>query len=169
MHLPYASLFADFPARSTWRDLEWIRSEIPLPLVLKGILTREDATIALEHGADAVWVSNHGGRQLDGVAAGLDALPEVARRWAGSARSTSTAASAAAGTCSRRSRSERAGCSRPAPSRARSPSTASRACSDVLSLLRDELALGLGLLGCTTPDQVTRAHVEPALPYDSPA
>ena len=44
---------------------------------LKGILTREDAVLAVEHGADAVWVSNHGGRQLDGVAAGLDALPEV--------------------------------------------------------------------------------------------
>ena len=38
-----------------------------------------------------------------------------------------------------------------------------------LSLLRDEIALGLGLLGCTSPDQVTRSHVEPALPYDFPA
>src|SRR5204863_205106 len=46
--------------------------------VVKGILTHEDALLAVEHGADAVWVSNHGGRQLDGVAAGLDALPEVA-------------------------------------------------------------------------------------------
>ena len=67
--------------------------------MVKGILTREDAALAVEHGADAVWVSNHGGRQLDGVAAGLDALPEVADAVAGGARCTSTAASAAARTC----------------------------------------------------------------------
>ncbi|MGH2934827.1 MAG: alpha-hydroxy acid oxidase, partial [Gaiellaceae bacterium] len=82
LHLPYASLFETSPAL-TWRDLEWIRSELPLPLVIKGILTREDATLAVDAGADAVWVSNHGGRQLDGVAAGLDALPEVAEAVAG--------------------------------------------------------------------------------------
>jgi isopentenyl diphosphate isomerase/L-lactate dehydrogenase-like FMN-dependent dehydrogenase len=62
----------------TWRDLEWVAAESRLPIVLKGILTREDGALAVEHGAAAVWVSNHGGRQLDGAAAGLDALPEVA-------------------------------------------------------------------------------------------
>ena len=62
----------------TWRDLEWFRSLSPLPIVLKGILTAEDARLAAEHGADAIVVSNHGGRQLDGVQATLDALPEVA-------------------------------------------------------------------------------------------
>src|SRR5204862_4815369 len=61
------------------------RVETSLPHALKGILTREDATLAVEHGADAVWVSNHGGRQLDGVAAGLDALPEVVEAVAGRA------------------------------------------------------------------------------------
>src|SRR5204862_78645 len=61
----------------TWRDLEWLRSECELPLVLKGILTAEDALLAAEHGASAIVVSNHGGRQLDGVPASLDALPEV--------------------------------------------------------------------------------------------
>ncbi len=61
----------------TWRDLEWLRDACPLPLLVKGILTAEDARLACEHGADAVVVSNHGGRQLDGVAASLDALPEV--------------------------------------------------------------------------------------------
>jgi isopentenyl diphosphate isomerase/L-lactate dehydrogenase-like FMN-dependent dehydrogenase len=61
----------------TWRELEWIASESGLPVVLKGIVTREDATLAVEHGAAAVWVSNHGGRQLDGAPATLDALPEV--------------------------------------------------------------------------------------------
>lgn len=61
----------------TWRDLEWLRSVCALPLVVKGVLTAEDALLALEHGAEAIIVSNHGGRQLDGVQASLDALPEV--------------------------------------------------------------------------------------------
>ena len=61
----------------TWRDLEWLRSVCPLPLVIKGILTAEDALLAAEHGAAAIVVSNHGGRQLDGVPATLDVLPEV--------------------------------------------------------------------------------------------
>jgi 4-hydroxymandelate oxidase len=84
LELPYASLFETTAALS-WRDLESVRSECGLPLVLKGLLTREDATLAVEHGADAVWVSNHGGRQLDHVAAGLDALPEVVEAVGGRA------------------------------------------------------------------------------------
>ncbi|MGH3038312.1 MAG: alpha-hydroxy acid oxidase, partial [Gaiellaceae bacterium] len=69
----------------TWRDLEWLRSECRLPLVVKGILTAEDAALACEHGCAGVVVSNHGGRQLDGVSASLDALPEVADAVAGRA------------------------------------------------------------------------------------
>ena len=65
-----------------WRDLEWLAA-CGLPLVLKGILTAEDARLAAEHGAAAVVVSNHGGRQLDGVAASADALPEVVEAAAG--------------------------------------------------------------------------------------
>jgi 4-hydroxymandelate oxidase len=61
----------------TWDDLAEIRGWSGLPLVLKGIMTAEDARLAVEHGADAVVVSNHGGRQLDRVQAGVDALAEV--------------------------------------------------------------------------------------------
>ncbi|MGD9715351.1 MAG: alpha-hydroxy acid oxidase [Thermomicrobiales bacterium] len=61
----------------TWDDLHWIRKEWPGPLAVKGVLTAEDARKALDFGAKAVIVSNHGGRQLDGVAASLEALPEV--------------------------------------------------------------------------------------------
>src|SRR6185436_17932440 len=61
----------------TWRDLEWLRGLTSLPLVVKGVLTREDDVLACDHGAAAIVVSNHGGRQLDGVPATLDALPEV--------------------------------------------------------------------------------------------
>ena len=61
----------------TWDRLDEIRSWAPLPLVLKGILTGEDARIAVERGADAVWVSNHGGRQLDRSPAAIEVLEEV--------------------------------------------------------------------------------------------
>ncbi|HEY1350079.1 MAG TPA: alpha-hydroxy acid oxidase [Ktedonobacteraceae bacterium] len=61
----------------SWRDLDWLRSLSSLPLLLKGILTAEDAQLALEHGVDGIIVSNHGGRQLDGVPAAIEALPEV--------------------------------------------------------------------------------------------
>jgi 4-hydroxymandelate oxidase len=68
------------PARVvlSWKDVEWIRSISSIPLVLKGILTGEDARLAVESGADGVIVSNHGGRNLDTAIATIDALPEVA-------------------------------------------------------------------------------------------
>jgi 4-hydroxymandelate oxidase len=61
----------------SWRDVEWLRGLSSLPVVLKGILTAEDAVKAVEAGAAGVIVSNHGGRQLDGVPASIDVLPEV--------------------------------------------------------------------------------------------
>jgi 4-hydroxymandelate oxidase len=71
------------PALS-WDDLPWIRELLPgVPLLLKGILTAEDAAMAVEAGVDGIVVSNHGGRQLDGVAAGITALPEVVDAVAG--------------------------------------------------------------------------------------
>jgi (S)-2-hydroxy-acid oxidase len=61
----------------TWRDVAWLRELSDVPVVLKGVLTGEDAALAVEAGASGVVVSNHGGRQLDGVPASIDALPEV--------------------------------------------------------------------------------------------
>ena len=62
----------------SWDDLPWIREHTPgLPLLLKGILTKEDAELAVQAGADGIVVSNHGGRQLDGVAPTLRVLPEI--------------------------------------------------------------------------------------------
>ncbi len=66
------------PESLTWQDIGWLRSRTRLPLVLKGILTAEDARLAVEHGVDGIVVSNHGGRSLDGVVASIEALPEVA-------------------------------------------------------------------------------------------
>jgi len=64
-------------ASLTWNDVAWLRSLSPLPLVLKGIVTAEDTRLAVDAGVDAIVVSNHGGRQLDGAPATLDVLPEV--------------------------------------------------------------------------------------------
>lgn len=61
----------------SWRDVEWLRSKTKLPIVVKGLLTAEDAVLAADHGAQGVVVSNHGGRQLDGAPATLDVLPEI--------------------------------------------------------------------------------------------
>jgi 4-hydroxymandelate oxidase len=69
----------------TWKDLEWLQSLSPLPLVIKGILRGDDATRAVEYGAKAIVVSNHGGRQLDGAIASLDALVEVIKAVEGRA------------------------------------------------------------------------------------
>jgi len=160
LDLPYANLFEMTP-ELTWRDLEWIRAEMPLPIVVKGILTREDAELAVEHGADAVWVSNHGGRQLDGVAAGLEALPEVAEAVAGRCevyvdggirRGTDVLKALALG----------ADAAFAARAFACALAVGGEAgVSHALTLLQDEIALGLGLLGCTSPEQVTHAHVQP--------
>ncbi|MDQ3163511.1 MAG: alpha-hydroxy-acid oxidizing protein [Actinomycetota bacterium] len=61
----------------TWDDFDWLRERTELPILVKGILSAEDARTALEHGADGIVVSNHGGRQVDGAVASLDALIEV--------------------------------------------------------------------------------------------
>ena len=147
-----------FDATLGWRDLEWLAG-YGLPVVVKGLLTAEDARLACEHGAAAVVVSNHGGRQLDGVSASLDALEEVVAAVDGRAevlldggvrRGADVLKALALG-----ARSVLIG-------RAMVWGLAAAGedgVADVLRLLRDEIELGLGLLGCTSPDEVTRAHV----------
>jgi 4-hydroxymandelate oxidase len=70
-------------AVTTWADLEWLVSATSLPVLVKGVLTGEDAAIAVEYGVAGVMVSNHGGRQLDGSLAGIEALPDVVEAVAG--------------------------------------------------------------------------------------
>ncbi len=73
-----ATMLATFPNIGlTWNDLDWLRQQTELPILVKGVLTAEDARLALEHGVDGIVVSNHGGRQVDGAVAALDALVEV--------------------------------------------------------------------------------------------
>jgi isopentenyl diphosphate isomerase/L-lactate dehydrogenase-like FMN-dependent dehydrogenase len=69
----------------TWQDLTWLRRQTRLPILLKGLLHSDDARQAVDHGVEGVIVSNHGGRQVDGAVASLDALPAVAEAVAGRA------------------------------------------------------------------------------------
>ncbi|HYM52189.1 MAG TPA: alpha-hydroxy acid oxidase [Candidatus Dormibacteraeota bacterium] len=76
------SLSTRFVERLTWDDLEWLAA-FGLPVLVKGVLHPDDARLALDHGAAGIVVSNHGGRQLDGAIASLDALPAVVEAVAG--------------------------------------------------------------------------------------
>ena len=143
----------------TWRDLEWLAGRCSLPLVLKGVLTAEDARLACEHGAAGLVVSNHGGRQLDGSPATLDVLPEVVDAVAGRTevlldggvrRGTDVAKALALG-----ARAVLVG---------RAPLWGLAAGGEegarrVLELLREEILLSLLLLGCPSPAAVGREHV----------
>jgi isopentenyl diphosphate isomerase/L-lactate dehydrogenase-like FMN-dependent dehydrogenase len=158
-----ADQFALLDDSVSWRDLEWIASEAKVPVLLKGVVTREDAEMAVKHGAAAVVVSNHGGRQLDGAPATLDVLPEVVDAIAGRAevyldggirRGTDVAKALALG-----ARAVLAG---------RAPMFGLAAAGEdgvrhVLELLRDELTLALSLLGCTSPEEITRSHIQRAV------
>lgn len=72
-----------FDPTVTWQDLEWIRQHWPGPLIIKGILATEDAREAAERGADAIVVSNHGGRQLDSAPSTISMLPRIVEAVAG--------------------------------------------------------------------------------------
>lgn len=72
-----------FDPSANWRDVEWVRSRWPGKLILKGVLDAEDAKLALASGADAIVVSNHGGRQLDGAPSSISVLSEIVEEIGG--------------------------------------------------------------------------------------
>ena len=143
----------------TWHDVERLAGEAELPVVVKGVLTAEDATLACKHGASGIVVSNHGGRQLDGVAATIDALPEVVEAVGGRVevlldggirRGADVVKALALG-----ARAVLAG---------RAPLWGlvvggEEGARTVLELLHDEIRLALQLVGCPSPGEVTREHV----------
>jgi isopentenyl diphosphate isomerase/L-lactate dehydrogenase-like FMN-dependent dehydrogenase len=71
------------PFTPTWETLDWLKTVTSLPILIKGILTAEDAHLALERGVSGIIVSNHGGRQLDSALASIEALPEITEAVAG--------------------------------------------------------------------------------------
>jgi 4-hydroxymandelate oxidase len=160
-----SSSFTDYvhrlmDASLTWESVEWLRSITSLPILIKGILTGEDATLALAHGAAGIVVSNHGGRQLDGAMATIDALPEVVRAVAGRVpvlmdggirRGTDVFKALAIGAQAvligrgylwGLAADGEAGVSR------------------VLDMLQKELELAMALAGCPTVAAITPAHVK---------
>ena len=160
LELPSAEERSQPPPTLTWADLAGIRAWAPgLPLVLKGILTAEDARLAVEHGADGVVVSNHGARQLDRVAATADVLEEVAGAVGGRAevwvdggvrRGLDVAIALALG-----ARGVLVG--RPVLWALAAGGQAG--VEHALAILREETELALALLGVTDPAGVSRAHV----------
>jgi isopentenyl diphosphate isomerase/L-lactate dehydrogenase-like FMN-dependent dehydrogenase len=150
----------------TWENVADLASECSVPVLVKGVLTAEDAELALEHGAAGVVVSNHGGRQLDRSPATADALPEIAEALEGRATllvdggirrgidvATALALGADAVLVGRPALWGLAAAGREGVAR-------------VLDLLREELELALGLLGCTGPAELSRAHARRA-PFTS--
>jgi isopentenyl diphosphate isomerase/L-lactate dehydrogenase-like FMN-dependent dehydrogenase len=154
------SAFAQMSDSVTWRDVEAFSAATELPVLVKGLLTAEDARLACEHGAAGIVVSNHGGRQLDGVSATIDALPEVVDAVAGRIevlvdggirRGADVVKALALG-----ARAVLAG---------RAPLwglavDGEQGALRVLELLRDEIQLALKLVGCASPADVARTHVQ---------
>jgi 4-hydroxymandelate oxidase len=146
----------------TWGDLAEIRSWSSLTLVLKGILTEEDARLAVEHGVDALVVSNHGARQLDRVAAPIDVLERIVEAvdgrtevWVdgGVRRGLDVAIALALGA---------RGVLLGRPILWALATDGQRGVSRALAILREELEIALALLGTPTPADLTRHHVERA-------
>jgi 4-hydroxymandelate oxidase len=143
----------------TWDDVATIRGWTGLPLVLKGIMTAEDAALAAEHGADAIVVSNHGARQLDRVAAPIDVLEEVVAAVAGPTevwvdggvrRGVDVAIALALG-----ARGVLIG----RPMLWALATAGAAGVTRALELLREDLEVTFALLGTPSVGAITRAHV----------
>ncbi|HEU4393403.1 MAG TPA: alpha-hydroxy acid oxidase [Solirubrobacterales bacterium] len=157
-----AETFALMEPTLGWADLGELAAEYDIPVLVKGILTAEDAELAVQHGAAGVVVSNHGGRQLDRVPASGDALSEVVDAVAGRAavlvdggirRGVDIAIALALG-------ADAVLAGRP-PLWGLAAAGADGA-RRVLELLRAELELALALCGCASPGDLSRTHVQRA-------
>jgi 4-hydroxymandelate oxidase len=154
--------FALMDPALSWSDLEALAAASPVPVLLKGVLTAEDAALAADHGAAGVVVSNHGGRQLDCAIATADALPEVVEAVAGRAavlvdggirRGGDAAIALALG-------ADAVLVGRPALWGLAVGGEAGA--TRVLELLRDELELTLALCGCGSPVELGADHLRAA-------
>jgi len=153
------ALFELIDKSLTWRDVKELADASPLPVVVKGVLTPEDARLAIDHGAAAVIVSNHGGRQLDAVPATLDVLAEVAEAVDGRVevyvdggvrRGTDVAMALGLG-----ARAVLIG----RPVVWALAVGGEDGVSRLLALLHDEIESALALLGCPIPGDVGPRHV----------
>jgi isopentenyl diphosphate isomerase/L-lactate dehydrogenase-like FMN-dependent dehydrogenase len=155
-----AEVFALVDPSITWDDLEHLCTEFELPILVKGLITGEDAALAVEHGAAGVVVSNHGGRQLDNAPATINALPEVVEAVdgripvlidGGIRRGTDVAVALGLG-------AEAVLVGRPALwGLAWDGEAGARR---ALEMLADELRLALALLGCPEPSTLGADYVQ---------
>ena len=155
-------------AALTWRDVERIRKAYDIPLILKGIATVEDARIAVDHGVEVVYVSNHGGRQLDHGLGSMAVLPEIVAAVAGRAtvivdggfaRGTDIVKAIALG-------ADAVGLGRLycyALAAAGAPGIVR-----LLEILEDEVKCALGLLGVTRLSELDPSYLERGAPAVSP-
>jgi glycolate oxidase len=153
-----------FQARFSWADVARLKAKFRIPFILKGIATAEDARIALEHGIEGIYVSNHGGRQLDHGKGGIAVLPEVVEAVAGRAevyvdggfmRGTDIVKAMALGAT--------------AVGIGRLQGLALSAGGEgalvrALTLLQDEVTRTLGLLGVTSFAELNPGYVAPVAP-----
>ena len=157
-----------YQARFNWRDIERIKKNFDIPLILKGIATAEDAKIAVEQGVDCVYVSNHGGRQLDHGVGSIDVLPEVVEAVAGRARIIVD------GGISRGTDVVKAlilGADAVAVGRLYVYGLAAAGAEGVVRLfeiLEDEIRICLSLLGVTRYSELDRSYIRPARTVAAP-
>jgi isopentenyl diphosphate isomerase/L-lactate dehydrogenase-like FMN-dependent dehydrogenase len=157
-----ADMFAQMDGTITWHTLERLAADAGMPVLVKGVITGEDAHLACEHGAAGIVVSNHGGRQLDGASATIEALPEIVdavrgrlevlldggvRRGADVVKALALGAQAVLA-----GRAVLWGLAVDGEQGVRR----------VLELLSEEIELALVLTGCDSPGALTRAHVQRA-------
>jgi glycolate oxidase len=146
-------------ASLTWETMEIIKDMAGLPFMLKGVQTAEDAEIAVQHGVDVIWVSNHGGRQIDHSLGSMDTLPEIAQAVNGRARIIVD------GGVQRGSDILKAvalGADAVALGRLQGWGLAAGGKDGIvrmLEILEDELVCAMGLTGVTSIDQVTPQYV----------
>jgi isopentenyl diphosphate isomerase/L-lactate dehydrogenase-like FMN-dependent dehydrogenase len=162
--LTTAEVFELIDPSITWKDLERLCGDFELPILVKGLITGEDAALAVEHGAAGVVVSNHGGRQLDNAPATIDALPEVVQAVdgripvlldGGVRRGTDVAVALAIG-------AQAVLVGRPALWGL--AVNGERGAQLALQILTDELRLALALLGCPDPSALSADHVQRRAP-----
>jgi glycolate oxidase len=155
-------------AAMTWDLVEMLRDRFDIPLILKGVATAEDATLAVQHGIDIVYVSNHGGRQLDHGLGAIDVLPEVVKAVAGRARvmvdggfvrGTDIVKAIALG-------ADAVGIGKLLGWGLAAGGEAG--VTRVLELLEIEMQMAMALLGAASLAELEAAHLCPARPVDAP-
>lgn len=154
-----------FDPSLTWKDIAWLKSITKLPIIVKGVLTAEDALLAVEAGVAGIIVSNHGGRQLDTVSSTIEALPEVVKAVAGRAevyldggirRGTDVFKALALG-------AKAVFVGRPI---LWGLSTSGQAgVESILKILNDELYVAMQLAGCPTVAALNSSFVETGAPF----